>query len=73
MSNYPQSPPSYGAVLPPGKVNFPTATDPFLDPPAGSSSNAFYNQPSQGDVPDDFKVEASLLSIFSSVHHRQIF
>ena len=61
MSQYPVPPPSYGATVPSPKS--PTAGDslrePLLGSPrfeAGSSSGGIYNQPSPGELPDDFKV-----------------
>ncbi|ETW80690.1 hypothetical protein HETIRDRAFT_410024 [Heterobasidion irregulare TC 32-1] len=60
MSQYPVPPPSYGATVPSPKS--PTAGDslrePLLGSPrfeAGSSSGGIYNQPSPGELPDDFK------------------
>ncbi|KAF5385850.1 hypothetical protein D9615_002261 [Tricholomella constricta] len=60
MSQYPVPPPSYGAAGPNSKPNNGNyfrdnqAQEPLL---GGSSSNSagIYNQPAQGDLPDDFK------------------
>jgi protein lifeguard len=60
MSHYPQPPPTYGAALPsnPKYTRPDESRDPLLDFTGQSSSSgrAFYDQPSQGELPDDFKV-----------------
>jgi hypothetical protein len=65
MSAYPIPPPTYGAAEGVQNTKYtdnPASRDPFYDfatVGAGSSAAgraAFYDQPSQGDLPDDFKV-----------------
>jgi len=58
MSQYPVPPPTYGSAGTTPKpnnnyFNEHNAQEPLL---GSSSRNGFYDQPAQGDVPDDFKV-----------------
>jgi len=68
MSNYTVPPPSYNATgsAPKGNNYHDDSRDPLLGG-SSSSAGAFYDQPAQGDLPDDFKVwSGSLLSRSSS-------
>lgn len=56
MSQYPAPPPSYGSG-PSSKPYQDNATSPLLGSPRLSAgpSNGIYDQPAEGDLPDDFK------------------
>jgi hypothetical protein len=55
MSQYPAPPPSYGSGPAP-KPYRDDALDPLLGPRSSAGpSSGFYDQPAEGDVPDDFK------------------
>jgi hypothetical protein len=62
MSQYPAPPPSYQAPPKAQRSYFPGEDDhePLLggssNGPGPSSGGGIYNQPSEGDLPDDFKV-----------------
>jgi len=56
MSQYPAPPPSYGSGPAP-KPYRDDASEPLLGSPGSPAgpSNGFYDQPAEGDLPDDFK------------------
>lgn len=56
MSQYPIPPPSYGSTSPSPKYpNQPIYSGTSYHDQPGSSAG-IYNQPAEGDIPDDFKV-----------------
>jgi len=59
MNQYPVPPPSYGSAgsTPKPHDNQTEQREPFL---GASSSGGYYNQPAQGDLPDDFKYGVSV-------------
>ncbi|PPQ98710.1 hypothetical protein CVT24_003418 [Panaeolus cyanescens] len=63
MSNYPVPPPTYAQGSQAPKTNY-HSTDEAAEPLLGSSSRGgaggFYDQPAQGDLPDDFKYGVSV-------------
>lgn len=54
---YPAPPPAYGAgpTPKPYRDNDAGATSPLLGSPRAGGSNAIFDQPDEGDLPDDFK------------------
>jgi hypothetical protein len=59
MSQYPAPPPSYGSGPAPKSYRDDDATSPLLGARSEAGpSNGIYNQPAEGDLPDDFKVRA---------------
>lgn len=61
MSRYPAPPPSYGSS-PAQKPYRDDASDPLLGNPRSPAgpSNGFYDQPAEGDLPEDFKYGTSV-------------
>ncbi|KAG5645205.1 hypothetical protein DXG03_006723 [Asterophora parasitica] len=55
MSQYPVPPPSYGSTSPTSKPNNNYFRDNGSQEPLLGGSSAIYNQPAEGDLPDDFK------------------
>jgi hypothetical protein len=55
MSQYPAPPPSYGSAPAPKPYRDDDDSSPLLGARAGPS-NGIYDQPAEGDLPDDFKV-----------------
>lgn len=57
MSHYPVPPPSYGASgSTPKPYTDHEAQEPLLGSPSRGGAGGIYDQPAQGDLPDDFKV-----------------
>ncbi|PPQ95324.1 hypothetical protein CVT26_008169 [Gymnopilus dilepis] len=61
MSNYPVPPPAYGAAGSPKRASY-QAVDESREPLLASTSagGGIYDQPAQGDLPDDFKYGVSV-------------
>lgn len=61
MSNYPVPPPAYGPAGSPKRANYQAVDDEAREPLLASTSaggGGIYDQPAQGDLPDDFKVNS---------------
>ncbi|KAF8871871.1 inhibitor of apoptosis-promoting Bax1-domain-containing protein [Gymnopilus junonius] len=62
MSNYPVPPPAYGSAGSPKRANYQGVDEEAREPLLASTSagGGIYNQPAQGDLPDDFKYGVSV-------------
>jgi len=59
MSNYPVPPPAYGPTAAQQNSNYHSVDEtrePLLATSSRGGAGGFYDQPDQGDLPDDFKV-----------------